>query len=325
MTASGVAVAVAMGLCPGAAAHAGAAEPLEKVVHEVPRRLPGGGQVRPRLMLDATRLLLSAGKSLYVRHLRSGKTVKLADVPLPKGTTLFPAGFTVGNGRIAWWTARTARGGKKRTADFWAVPVGGGTVRRVASAVLPPPSRAGLVTGLAVTPKGLAWSAGDDGVFVAAGGAVKRVEGTRGRHLLSWPWAGSPGPSDPRQTPYQSVKNVETGETRRAPGPGSAVACGVTRCIVRADGSFSARVLGRDGRAQGAVDATGMPPQPLLRDRFAVAYALGRALVHDVTTKTAVVVEGVDTGTRYRTAPGDDLVVFRRGDKYVIVDLAAVK
>ncbi|WP_345385168.1 hypothetical protein [Nonomuraea salmonea] len=95
-------------------------------MHEVPRRLPGGGQVRPRLMLDATRLLLSAGKSLYVRHLRSGKTVKLADVPLPKGTTLFPAGFTVGNGRIAWWTARTARGGKKRTADFWAVPVGGG-------------------------------------------------------------------------------------------------------------------------------------------------------------------------------------------------------
>ncbi|GAA3089845.1 hypothetical protein [Nonomuraea salmonea] len=63
----------------------------------------------------------------------------------------------------------------------------------------------------------------------------------------------------------------------------------------------------------------------MLRDRFAVAYALGRALVHDVTTKTAVVVEGVDTGTRYRTAPGDDLVVFRRGDKYVIVDLAAVK
>ncbi|MEV4567639.1 hypothetical protein AB0K12_28050 [Nonomuraea sp. NPDC049419] len=115
-------------------------------------------------------------------------------------------------------------------------------------------------------------------MFVAAGAAVKRVEGTRGRHLLSWPWAGSPGPFDPRRTPYQSVKNVETGETRRAPGPGSAV-----------------------------------------------AYPPGRVLVHDVTTRTAVVVKGVDTSTRYGAAPGDDLVVFRRGDKYVIVNLAAVK
>ncbi|MEV4567640.1 hypothetical protein AB0K12_28055 [Nonomuraea sp. NPDC049419] len=92
MTASGVAVAVAMGLCPGAAAHARATEPLEKVVHEVPRRLPGGGQARPRLMLDATRLLLTAGKSLYVRHLRSGKTAKLADVPLPAAALTGRAG-----------------------------------------------------------------------------------------------------------------------------------------------------------------------------------------------------------------------------------------
>ncbi|WP_406674778.1 hypothetical protein WBK31_11380 [Nonomuraea sp. N2-4H] len=299
-----------------------------KAVHKVPRRLPGGGLARPVTMLGAGRLLLTSenrherANALYVRQLRSGRTVKLADIPLPKGTTLFPSGFTVGHGKIAWWTARG------RTADIWAVPEKGGKARRVASAPLPPPSRSGHITGLAVTRKGFAWSAGDWGVFTvpAAGGRPRSITGTKGLHLMRWPWAGSPGPFDPIKAPYQSIKNVETGETRADPASGTAVACGVSRCIARAGDSPAGRVLGRDGRPQGAVNVAGMRPQPLLRDRFAVAQHPDRALIHDLRSKTSVVVKGINTRVGDRTAAGDDFVRFTRADgAYLIVDLASVR
>ncbi|MFG1699610.1 hypothetical protein [Nonomuraea sp. NPDC049309] len=313
---------------------AAAERPIEKVwpkaVHKVPGRLPGGGHARPVAMLGAGRLLLTSesraerANALYVRHLRGGKTVKLAGIPLPKGTTLFPSGFTAGHGKIAWWTAR---GTKARTADIWTVPEGGGKARKVASVPLPPPSPAGDITGLAVTRKGFAWSVGDRGVYTvtAAGGKPRRVAGTKGLHLMRWPWAGSPGPRDPRTAPYQSIRNVETGETRAAPA-GTAVACGVSRCVTRSGGSSTGRVLGRDGRPQGTVNVDGIRPQPLLRDRFAVAQTPGRALIHDLRSKTTVVIKGIDTRVGHVTAPADDFVRFARpGGAYLIVDLASVR
>ncbi|MGW2214300.1 hypothetical protein ACWCSD_04885 [Nonomuraea sp. NPDC001684] len=130
-------------------ARASAPEPIEKLwpaaVHEVPAKLPDGRKVRPRLMVDTTKVLLTAeagfekANGLYTYDVNSGEVAELADITLPAGTTLFPDGFTAGQGRVAWWTARGAA--DKRTADIWTVPTTGGRPQLVTSAPLRPPHR----------------------------------------------------------------------------------------------------------------------------------------------------------------------------------------
>ncbi|MEO3891332.1 hypothetical protein [Nonomuraea sp. B5E05] len=312
-----------------------APEPIEKIwpeaVYEVPRRLADGSKVRPRLALDSTHLLLTSEAShekadaLYSYNLNSAKTTKLADIPIPDGTTLFPDGFAVGDGQIAWWTAR---GEQTKTADFWTVSRDGGKAQLITSVVLPPASPAGRVTGIAVTSKGLFWSVGNDGVFTVegAGKAPQQVKGTQRQHILSWPWIGSPGSHDPRRVPFQSVMNVETGERRDrlASDAGTAIACGISLCVTHPGGSAAMRVLGRDGKAQRDMDMTGVHPQPLQRDRFLFAHLPDRALVHDVRTGLSAEISDVDTRVRYRMSAGSNVVLFNRGDNYVIVNLASI-
>ncbi|MER6575260.1 hypothetical protein [Nonomuraea sp. NPDC001023] len=317
-------------------ARASAPEAIEKLwpaaVHEVPAKLPDGRQVRPRLMVDTTKVLLTAEASfekangLYTYDVNNGEVTKLADISLPAGTILFPDGFTTGQGRVAWWTARGTD--DKRTADIWTVPTTGGRPQLVASAPLPPASSAGFVTGIAITPDRLAWSAGNEGVFTVDinGGQPQRVEGTQGQHILSWPWVGSPGTVGGNEAPFQSVMNVETGEKRAqtALQSGSPVACGITLCVTHPDRSMVAQVQGRDGRARYEMDVTGVAPQPLQLDRFLSAQLPDRALVHDVQTGASAEIRGIDPRTRYRARAGSNIALFARGDKFVVVDLTAI-
>ncbi|MFI6176324.1 TolB family protein [Nonomuraea sp. NPDC051191] len=301
-------------------------------MHVLPAEFPDGRKVRPRLMLDATRLLLTAaagsGKpgGLYAYDVNTAKATRLAALPRPSGTTLFPDGFTAGQGRIAWWTARGD--GDRRTADLWTVPADGGEPRRLTSAPLPPASPAGrvtgMVTGIAVIPDRLAWSTGDDGVFTVGleGGRPRRVEGTRGQHILSWPWIGSPGTFGDTETPFRSVTNVETGEKHTR---NDVMACGVTICVTRPDRTSIAHVQDRDGRGRRDVDVSGVGPQPLQQDRFLTAQLPDRALVHDLRSGVTAELRDIDPQVRFRAPAGSGLAVFRRGGDFVVVDLTAVR
>ncbi|MFF0869117.1 hypothetical protein ACFYUV_45685 [Nonomuraea sp. NPDC003560] len=317
-------------------ARASAPEPIEKLwpaaVHEVPAKLPDGRKVRPRLMMDTTKILLTAeagfekANGLYTYDVHSGEVAELADITLPAGTTLFPDGFTAGQGRVAWWTAHGAA--DKRTADIWTVPTTGGKPQLVTSAPLPPASSAGFVTGIAITPDRLAWSAGNEGVFTVDvnGGQPQRVDGAQGQHILSWPWVGSPGTFGGNEAPFQSVMNIETGEkrARTALQPGSPVACGITLCVTHPGRSAAAQVQDRDGRARQEMDVTGVAPQPLQQDRFLSAQLPDRAIVHDVRSGVSAEIRGIDTRTRYRAPAGSNIALFSRGDKFLVVDLTAI-
>lgn len=304
-----------------------------RAAHRMPSTLPDGRRIRPRVFLDAATVLVTAesgfekADGLYAYDLGSGHARKLADVPTPKGASLFADGFAVGNDRIIWWTARKQEG--KEIADIWSVPASGGTPAVVASPEMPPRSREGLITDLAVVPDGIAWSAGGTGVFRApfTGGRPQPVDGTEGRHILSWPWVGTPGIRGAHAAPFQSLLNVETGE-RRDPGAvkgATVLACGVTRCVTKQSGSASAGVLSRAGEVQRELPLSEVAPQVLLRDRFLTAEGPGWTALYDASTGTAADLGvGSADGVRYLPGPDSRLLTFPRGDGYLVVDLAAI-
>ncbi|NRQ34075.1 hypothetical protein HII36_19780 [Nonomuraea sp. NN258] len=309
--------------------------PIEEVwpqaAHEVPMALPDGRRIRPRLLLDGKTLLVTAESSfekadgLYAYDLGGGRFAKLADVPVPAGTRLFAAGFATDGDRIVWWTGRKKDG--REIADIWSVPASGGEPAIVTSAVLPARSAEGLIATLAVTPEGVAWSAGGEGVYRVpfSGGRPQPVPGTRGLHILAWPWAGSPGPAALRQVPFLTLLNVDTGERRDRVSVQDAavVACGVTRCLSRQGRSSSVGLHARDGSEGTALTLPPTRPQVLLRDRFVTADSPSGATLHDVTTATAADL-GSSAGTRYFPSGDGRMLLFSRGEKFLVVDLAAI-
>ncbi|WP_214324927.1 hypothetical protein [Nonomuraea sediminis] len=206
-------------------------------VHEIPTMGPDGGMFKPDVFVSdrvvvgrgLTRNRLSGIWSYDVDTRRFTRIAQIRDVRVMNAPLVF------GDGYLAWSTFRD------RMTEIWAVPVTGGTPRRLASIT-------GLVTSdnsyggidLAVADGMAVWSPYDGGVYRVPlrGGQPSLVQGTRGYYLLDWPWAGWP-PQDrtldhPVPRPMEHVRNVLTDERRDAVPPAgrsSWNACGVTWCV----------------------------------------------------------------------------------------------
>jgi hypothetical protein len=312
-------------------------EPIEKVwpqaVWKMPAKGAGGRELMPTALIDDRTLLVRAWHTfektdvIYAYDLAGRDLRKITDVPARKGTVHFAADFSVGDGQVAWWTAT------KGVTHIWAAPLDGGEARLVAeqkteSADIRPLDSLGVANGNVV----FSLSAG--GVFSVplAGGPVTPVQAGTGLHLLSWPWAGSPGAGGPPgQPPFSKLVNLETGQTSTAAvRPEQVYACGVQSCMgVTADGKAFTRL--RDGSEQKDIPVGYQIPEPPTQSRFHVRNIKsdGPALgLYDLTTGITA-----DLGIREEaTTRGEVPVADRSGrlmtyrlkkDRYVI-DLSKI-
>ncbi|GGK72014.1 hypothetical protein Sme01_08630 [Sphaerisporangium melleum] len=318
-----------------ATASAVALEPVEKVWPQAawtaPVRAPGGPELRPMAMIDDRTLLMSAGRTfgkvetLYAYDSATGDLRRITDVPAPKGTTLFATGFGLDGTRVAWWTMT------KGVVHIWAAALDGGRARPVA----------GHPVDGDDAPDGLGL-AGDDVVFSLANGGVYRVPLTggpvmpvpdgAGLHLLSWPWAGTPGAGDPRRPAFTKLVNLATGQTSTAVvRDGERVyACGVRSCFGTApDGKAFTRA--RDGSRQKEIPSGYLVPEPPVQSRFYVRNIRddGPGIgLYDLVTGTLA-----DTGIREEVATRGEIPVpdaagrimtYRLKNRYHVIDLSKI-
>ncbi|GII77195.1 hypothetical protein Sru01_21770 [Sphaerisporangium rufum] len=283
--------------------------PLAKVWHDgvwtLPAKLSDGRTYTPMTFIDETRLLIatSSGAEKATRLLSydlwSRKTTEIATIGVPAGSAALPSGFTVGDGQVAWYSLQGDGAGL--TVDIWAVPLTGGTPRRVTS--FPGLPEAGGVDRLAIVDGKVVWSRADGaGVFQAklpAGKPVK-IPGSDELHLFQWPWAGSPAYPDEARwskanglpseftldeltgsagdvettdtTWFARLTNVVTGERRDAVQRPKAVrgtaSCGMIRCAGATDDGLV--TWDRDDPAPTAVAPNGglAAHRPPALDRF---------------------------------------------------------
>ncbi|GAA2214416.1 hypothetical protein GCM10009850_098810 [Nonomuraea monospora] len=313
-------------------------EPVARVwpeaVHKVPARGPGGTKLMPQTFIDDRTVLVTTWggfektDALYAYDLVTHDLREITDVPTPAGTVLFASDFTVGEGRVVWWTAT-----KDARIHVWTAPLSGGDATTVAD--LEAGTTPGL-DGLAVEGDRILFSPTGGGVFTvpAAGGAVQAVPGGEGMHLLKWPWVGSPGAAPEGDgTRFITISNVETGETSVAVRHNGehTLACGVRLCAGVREGRKSFYRL-RDGSQEKELPMTDLSPDGLARERFLVAMVTAEGaghipILYDVSTGTAA-----DLGVRARggrlSIPGvardGRLVSYQVGDDLYVVDLAKI-
>ncbi|MEV0231240.1 hypothetical protein [Nonomuraea sp. NPDC050786] len=253
-----------------------------EAVRKIPAKSPDGGPWRPWTFIDGRTLLLTstAGSdrttAVYAYDLDGDAPRKIASVPTPKGTVGFATGFTAGSGYVAWWT-----GTKDRVVHLWAVPLAGGTAKIVGDQRLDVADDGSGIDGLVLVDGKIVFSLYTGGVFTVPveGGEVQPVDRGTGMHLLSWPWAGTPGVGgEPNGTRFGRIVNLETGETRTAVvNPGEQLGiCGVTICAGRT-AEHEPFFRKRDGSDQKIVPHDMIPLLPPTQDRFYVsAYGDGK-------------------------------------------------
>ncbi|GLX01724.1 hypothetical protein [Microtetraspora sp. NBRC 16547] len=329
-----------------------------RAVREIPAKLPDGKAFQPRLLVDDDTLLITTEASfekadrLLTYDLATGSTKEVARIVTPAGAVLFPSDFTVGSGRIAWWTAK--KDGGALTADIWTVPVEGGTPEVLGSIALPDPDSE-HIDGLAVTGDSVIVSTRAAGVWKLpfTGGEPRRIEGTEGYHLVQWPWLGTPdqyardksaetaapptsearsGARDqPKEAVFARLRNAETGEEREtAPLPaGGSWLCGLTWC---AGNTADHGVVARHHDGTGERRLPGLFSFNMIGlDRFAIAGLpafKGVALIDLETGKSA------DLGVRRDSDGSMSIPTINRADsrllaypldgKQMIVDLSAI-
>ncbi|GAA0992055.1 hypothetical protein GCM10009555_080480 [Acrocarpospora macrocephala] len=298
--------------------------PIEQVypdaVHEVPARLPDGRPYDVVGMIDRGHALLGSHRDsrsdrtdgLWSLDLATGSATQLVKVSAPKGTVVSAWYTAVGEGRLAWWTARRVMG--KMTTTFFTAPVTGGEQRAIAEAP-------GYPLALAIDGGRLVWTrSGAGGAYEVplTGGTPRPIEGTKGLHMVRWPWLGRPGfrLEDPPNVVHAEIVNALTGERRTAPAWRAPTSCSVTWCVSRD------RVGRRDG--------TSMRTMPSWQHN---APALDRFLLFtspksDRFHLLADLATGVTTDLRPDDSPSLDhlatTLTYRRGDSKVIVDLTAI-
>ncbi|MER5320522.1 hypothetical protein [Streptosporangium roseum] len=315
-----------------------APEPIEKVwpqaVWKMPAKGADGRELQPVGLIDDRTLLVKAWRTfdrteaVYAYDLAGRNLRKIVDVPAPKGTVRFGTDFSLGDGQVAWWTTT------KGVVHIWAAALGGGEARLVADQRIEGDSVSPL-DGLGVADGNVVFSLSAGGVFSVplAGGPVTPVQAGAGLHLLSWPWAGSPGTGGPPgRPPFSKLVNLETGQTSTAAvHQGERVyACGVRSCTgTTADGRAFTRL--RDGSQQKDIPVGYLIPEPPTQSRFHVRNLKsdGPGLgLYDLTTGTFA-----DLGIREEAATRGEvpvadrsgrLMTYRlRNDRYVI-DLAKI-
>ncbi|RJL30507.1 TolB family protein [Bailinhaonella thermotolerans] len=311
-------------------------KPVEQVWPEAVRKVPaapGGKDVHPRAFIDDRTLLVDTWVSLekpdaiYAYDLETASLREIAKVPAPEGTVLFASDYAVGSGRVAWWSARRAGGGK--TIDLWTAPLSGGA----AEPLLSFPGRD--LDHLAVAGDRLVFSREDGGVYTVplAGGGLQPVRGAAGRHLLRWPWAGAGGRAPEGEEPtFTELWNAETGEKRTAlvKAGERAVRCGLATCYgEKPGGGYFYRM--RDGSGEKALPHGTFPiTGEFARDRYYTApfpaeRGLGGAALYDAATGRAadLGVAPEDGGESVETpgfSPDGRLLAYPKGGELHVID-----
>ncbi|GAA2697599.1 hypothetical protein GCM10010412_092590 [Nonomuraea recticatena] len=294
-----------------------AAEPIEKVwpqaVWKMPAKDSEGRELRPVALTDDGTLLVNAWRKaeqpevLYLYDLAGGKLRKITDLERPKKSGRPAANFSMGEGVVAWWTST------KTSVRLWTVPLTGGEARQVAEHE----TGGDMIDNLVVTKGAIVFSVLKGGVFSVPlnGGQVTPVERGSGLHLLSWPWAGSPGTwSPPDGAPFTHLVNLETGHVSDAAPARQGeqlLACGVQSCLATTPGGARAFTRLRDGSEQQEVPTGFQIPEPVSQSRFYVrtlrSHAPGLGL-YDLKTGTLV-----DLGIGNEAAQGEVPVADRAG------------
>ncbi|MEU1880131.1 hypothetical protein ABZ470_22695 [Streptosporangium sp. NPDC020072] len=305
------------------------AKPIEQVwpqaVVKLPLKAPNGRDLRPITLIDDQTLLVAADRdferpeTIYAYPLAGGEPRKIADVPEPQGVVRFSGGFSVGDGQVAWWNTT------KGKTHIWAASLDGAGARPVADQDMEGFDGFGVANGKVV------FSPVNGGVFTVplTGGKATRIPAGDKQHLLSWPWAGSPGIGGGRDKPlFTRLVNLETGKVDSAAvdGKDRVYACGVRSCIgVTADEEGFVRL--RDGSQQKDVPLGYQIPEPPRQDRFHLCnikedeQALG---LFDVSTGTIVDLglrtAEVENGEFPVTDPTGRIMSYRlKGELHVVV------
>jgi hypothetical protein len=310
--------------------------PVDKVwpdaVHEIPDRLPNGTKFQPQTMVDQHTVLVSVESSfektseLWLYDIEAGTARKVTSVPTPGGTSIFASNFTVGEGHVVWWLARKSVG--LRAIEVWTAPRAGGAATRVTNLWT-----SDAVDRLAVGPQHVVWSMSGGGVYQAPldGGEATLIAETEEFGIVSWPWIGSPLPSDPgphepepAEVGYRTLRNLETGEERVADAREGWWTCAVTWCVGQRGNSWVAEH--RDGTHRWDLplrpDAMAMRNR-IARDRFVLlSGGSGLPVIHDVATgKTGRL---ANLGHGYRMLTDERLYYAKTGKGYQLLDMGAI-
>lgn len=294
-------------------------------VHEIPQKLPDGRQIFPQTFLDADTILVTTQSSfeksdaLYKYDLKTHAVEEIAEVDSPG----YANDFTVENGWVVWWA--NVESTKDRGTEIWGVPLAGGKARKL---VLAP---AGGIDFLAVSDGEVHWSYDGTAKPVYSAPLSGDGEGTpipesKGYHIVSWPWIGSPG-EEFRNGPiaeeirYRTLRNVETGETRTTTDLKGIWSCHLSWCVgTTNDKGYAQR---RDGSDRKRLEGIGMffpttTPMPA-QDRFYV----GETVVVD--THTGKTGRLQTSGDGFRIPVDDRLYYSNIKDGYELIDLAAIE
>lgn len=298
-----------------------------QAVHRIPEKLPDGRKIFPLTFLDANTLLITTQSSFektdaLVRYdLRTHATEEIAKVDSPG----YANDFRVQDGWIVWWAL--VEKSKTPGTEIWGVPVAGGEARRL---VVAPGSG---IDYLAVGGGEVHWSYNQNEKQVYSApltgdGQARAIPGSKGYHIVSWPWIGSPG--DPQkdgsipeqQVLYRTLRNVETGATRTTTDLKGRWSCGLSWCVgVSNDKSYAQQ---RDGSGRRSFDGVSfdsvitLTPMPA-RDRF---------VVNEVTiadTHTGKVARLDHEGNGFRMAADDRMHYSFVKNGYELIDLAAIE
>lgn len=313
--------------------------PIEKVwpgvSFRVPKTLPNGHVFHPQAVIDAHTIAVTTDASfekadaVYAYDLRTHAARRITTIVTPPDAKLFASDFIAGGGYVAWWLADSGN------YEIWAAPISGGPARLVARAGGRGPSQ------LSIDGTDAVWSPAGGGVYrapLAGGGTPRMVSGSASMHLLLWPWIGSPPVvrrsgtiRDNFGVAFAQIKNVVTGETRKAHLTDQAVwGCGPTWCV-GADDHFVTEAQRRDGGDRHAIprlsdEPFGMIP-PIL-DRFVITAPSGGTLaVYDLRTGRIGdlgIRAGKDAWFVVPRYPANPLYWTTSADGYVVVDLAAI-
>ncbi|MBT2231045.1 hypothetical protein [Nonomuraea sp. NEAU-A123] len=251
------------------------AKPIEKLWPQAVWKMPvndsQGRELHPVALTDDGTLLVKAWReveepeALYLYDLAGGDLRKIADIPTSKKAGV-ASNFSMGEGVVAWWTST------KTSVRLWTAPLTGGEPRQVAEHK----TRDNLIDSLAVAKGTIVFSVMKGGVFSVPldGGQVTPIDRGTDLHLLSWPWAGSPGSWSPKDgAPFTHLVNLETGQTSDA-APArrgeKLLACGVRSCLSTMGNGSRAFTRARDGSEQQEVPTGYQIPEPPGQSRFYV-------------------------------------------------------
>jgi hypothetical protein len=182
------------------------------------------------------------------------------------------------------------------------------------------------------------WSVnGSGGVYRAplTGGAPEPVPGTKGMHILSWPWVGSPDGVEgvgTKKNQFGQLRNLRTGETRSTHLTRDATgmwACGLTWCTGNGRGGAT-EVEHRDGSDHHAIPSQGVSPgDPPALDRFVITTPTRTtAALYDLKTHRmgdlGIVAKGNGVSYMALRNPANRLYWSDAATSYLIIDLGAI-